>query len=157
MSFSLRPVVALSSLAALLAITTPRTARAEDPKKAECAAAYEKSQEQRASGKLREARESLVVCSQAVCPAFVQSDCVQWLTEVQHDMPTVVISAKDKNGEDTVAVHVTLDGEVLMQQLDGTATPINPGMHKFRFELEGAHRSISRFSCAKVRRIARSR
>src|SRR5204863_1856230 len=76
--------------------------------------------------------------AQNACPAFVQSDCAQWLTEVQRELPTIVVVAKDKSGEDTVAVSVFLDDQALLTQLDGKAVAIDPGVHKLRFELEGA-------------------
>ena len=67
-----------SAVAALLALVAiPRPAAADT--KAECAKAYEASQEQRSSGKLRLARESLVTCSQSACPAFIKKDCSKWL------------------------------------------------------------------------------
>jgi hypothetical protein len=120
------------------ALTRAGVSHAEDSKKAQCAAAYEKSQELRAAGSLKAANESLVVCAQEFCPAFVQTDCAQWLTEVQRELPTIVFVAKDKTGEDTSAVAVSMDGAELMKQLDGKAIIIDPGPHTFRFELEGA-------------------
>src|ERR1043165_637221 len=88
----------------VLALASP--ARADDSKKAECASAYEKSQEFRTQNKLQKAQELLVVCADTSCPTFVQTDCAQWLTEVQKDMPTIIISAKDKDGADVTAVKV---------------------------------------------------
>src|SRR5215471_15393853 len=99
--------------------TWPATARAEDSKKAQCASAYEKSQELRASGSLKAAHDMLVVCAQDFCPGFVQTDCAQWLTEVQRELPTFVIVAKDKAGEDTTHVAVTVDDQELAKELDG--------------------------------------
>ncbi|HEX4334615.1 MAG TPA: hypothetical protein VH062_01805 [Polyangiaceae bacterium] len=128
-------IVFLSTLS-LLAGT--REAAAEDSKKAQCASAYEKSQELRAAGSLKAAHDMLVVCAQDFCPAFVQSDCAQWLTEVSRDLPTIVVVAKDKAGEDTTAVAVSMDGNELLKQLDGKAVSVDPGPHAFKFELEGA-------------------
>jgi len=115
-----------------------RGARAEDSKKAQCASSYEKSQELRAAGSLKAAHEMLVQCAQDYCPAFVQSDCAQWLTEVTRDLPTIVVVAKDKAGEDTTAVTVTMDGAEFLSQLDGKAVAVDPGPHTFHFELAGA-------------------
>jgi hypothetical protein len=109
--------------------------RAEDSKKAQCASAYEKSQELRAAGSLKSAHDMLVQCAQDYCPSFVQSDCAQWLTEVSRDLPTIVVVAKDKSGEDTTAVTVTMDGAPFLSQLDGKAVSVDPGPHTFRFEL----------------------
>ena len=111
---------------------------AENSHKAECASAYEKSQEFRTQNKLQKAEELLVVCAEQSCPTFVQTDCAQWLTEVQKDLPTIIISAKDKDGADVTAVKVSIDGDVVATELDGKAIPIDPGRHKLRFEIEGA-------------------
>src|SRR5262245_11314517 len=123
---------------ALALLTRTGGSRAEDSKTAPCAACYEKSQEVRAAGSLKAANGSLVVCAQDFCPAFVQTDCAQWLTEVQRELPTIVFVAKDKAGEDTSAVAVSMDGAELMKQLDGKAVIVDPGPHTFRFEFEGA-------------------
>jgi hypothetical protein len=132
------PRAALVVLFIALALTRTGVSRAEDSKKAQCAAAYEKSQELRAAGSLKAAHDALVVCAQDFCPAFVQTDCAQWLTEVQRELPTIVVVAKDKAGEDTSAVTVSMDGAELMKTLDGKAVIIDPGPHTFHFELEGA-------------------
>ncbi len=128
------------AFAGIVALTLASSSRAgaEPANKTECASAYEKSQEFRASGKLKSAMDQLHVCAQETCPAFVQSDCAQWLTEVQRDTPTVVFAAKDQHGEDTVAVRVLSDGEEIAKELEGRAIPIDPGPHKLRFELTGA-------------------
>jgi len=114
-----------------------RYARAEG-NKAACGPAYESAQELRAAGKLREASDQLVICAQQICPSFVETDCAQWLTEVRHALPTVVVAAKDPKGEDTIAVRILIDGETVKKELDGIAFAVNPGTHQFRFELEGA-------------------
>jgi len=126
------------ALALALVALGPGRALAQGSSKQECATAYEQAQEMRSSGKLLNAREALVLCAQEVCPAFVQSDCAQWVTEVERELPTIVIAAKDKNGDDTTAVRVTVDEVLFAPELGGKALAIDPGPHKFRFELEGA-------------------
>jgi hypothetical protein len=139
MSDSLPSVrTAIVLLGALALGLSSRTAKAEDAKKAECASAYERSQELRQSGKLRKAGEALVLCAQEVCPAFVRTDCAQWLTEVTQETPTVVFSVKDTHGEDIAAVHVTVDDQEVATELDGKSLAMDPGTHKFVFEIEGA-------------------
>lgn len=101
--------------------------------KAECAKAYESSQEQKSGGKLLAARESLVTCSQSGCPSFIKKDCAKWLSEVEGAIPTVVFSAKAK-GADLTDVKVTLGDQTLAEALDGKAIPIDPGTHTFVFE-----------------------
>ncbi|HEX4334841.1 MAG TPA: hypothetical protein VH062_02940 [Polyangiaceae bacterium] len=107
-------------------------------KKAECASAYEQSQELRASAKLHAARESLVICAQGACPSFIQSDCTQWLAELQREMPTVVVAAKNQQGADASGVKVTIDGEPVEAEHEGSAIAVDPGRHTFRFEIDGA-------------------
>jgi hypothetical protein len=121
-----------SAVAALLALSsTVRPALADT--KAECAKAYEASQEQRSSGKLRAARESLVTCSQSACPSFIKKDCSKWLADVEGAIPTVVFSAR-AGDEDLSDVKVLLGDQTLAETLDGKAVPMDPGTHTFVFE-----------------------
>jgi len=140
MVLSLRPLASVTTLLGLSLVAFPRLARAEGPStKAECAAAYEQAQELRTNGKLREAHKNLGTCSQDSCPSFIKTDCSQWLGEVEQELPTIMISAKDQSGEDTTAVSVTIDGELVASELDGKAIEVDPGVHKLRFEIQGAH------------------
>ncbi len=121
----------LCSAVALAAVSLPRPAFADT--KADCAKAYEASQEQRSGGKLRAARESLVTCSQTACPAFIKKDCAKWLSEVEGAIPTVVFSAK-AGSEDLSDVKVSLGDQTLAESLDGKAIPMDPGTHTFVFD-----------------------
>jgi hypothetical protein len=122
------PAAALVALAA-----SPATAI----DKAECANAYERAQEERGAGKLRQARESLVVCAQAACPDFIQRDCTKWMSDVETALPTIVVTAKDAVGNDLTNVRVLMDGDVIAEELTGRAIAVNPGKHELRFEVEG--------------------
>ena len=55
-------------------------------------------------------------------------------------MPTVVIVAKDKAGKDTSKVRVTIDGELVAEQLDGRPLTIDPGAHQVQCEHMGQTR-----------------
>jgi hypothetical protein len=120
-------------IAAAFFATTLPVAPAHADAKADCAAAYEASQEQKTSGKLREARKSLVTCSQAACPPFIKKDCSKWLSDVESSIPTVVFSAK-AGSEDVTDVRVKMNDDVLTEQLDGKAVPMDPGTVTFVFE-----------------------
>lgn len=126
------------SVAAWASTAFAPPAWAEPPDKAVCVSDYERSQELRAAGKLREAEGSLVRCADPACPRFIQNDCTQWLVEVQRDMPTVVLAVKDARGAEAMHVKVSVDGEVLATELDGRALAVDPGKHTFRFEIEGS-------------------
>lgn len=130
MRHSLLAPIALATLFVAL------PAMADD--KTECIAASEKAQQLRDEHKLTKAREQLLVCVREACPGPVKRDCVEQLADLDKKMPSVVIRAKDKAGNDAVAVKVSSDGTPLTAALDGRAVPIDPGVHTFRFEMDGA-------------------
>jgi hypothetical protein len=103
-----------------------------------CLAAYEKAQQLKQDGKLAASREQLVQCVQPSCPNLVKKDCSQWLAELDASTPTVIINARDAGGKDLAKVRVLVDGAVLMDQLDGKPHAVDPGVHLFRYEREGA-------------------
>lgn len=97
-------------------------------------AANEAAQDLRQAGKLREAREKLLLCIPDACPRPVREDCVQRLNDVNAAMPTIVFEVKDPSGNDVVAARVTMDGQPLVDEVVGGAVPVDPGQHKFTFE-----------------------
>ncbi len=125
--------VALAAL--VIAFTTPSAFAANS--KTECVAASEKAQQLKDDRKLIQAREQFLACAQNACPAAVKKDCADQVADLDKRTPSVVFRAKDKNGQDLVAVHVTGDGAALTEQLDGRAIPLDPGVHTFRFEAAG--------------------
>lgn len=102
-----------------------------------CISANTKAQELRRDGKLAAARAELNRCVSRQCPGMVRNDCVRRLDEVDRIQPTLVFSAKDGDGNDVVAVKVSIDGQPLTRQLDGSALAVDPGTHTFTFELAG--------------------
>ncbi len=126
-----RPYPALALALASFVFVSPALGQDQ----AECAAAYEKSQELRNQSKLRSAREQLLLCAQAACPDFIKRDCGKWLGEVDSQLPTVVFSAR-ANGKDITDVEVRVGGEVLLEALDGRSLPMDPGSTVFTFVSE---------------------
>ena len=106
--------------------------RVED--KRACIDASERAQASRLQGKLRSARDQLLVCARETCPTLIAHDCGQWLQEVGASLPTVVISMLDAEGHDVGDVRVWVDGEPFLERLDGNAAPIDPGGHVLRFQ-----------------------
>jgi len=102
--------------------------------KAACLGAVSRGQRLRNTHKLVGAREQLRICAAAQCPAVVQTDCANWLVEVEKALPSVVVTAKNGTGGDRLDVQVSVDGEPLVATLDGQAVPVDPGVHTFRFE-----------------------
>jgi hypothetical protein len=120
---------------AVLSATAPRHALAVD--KVACMSAAESAEDLRKAGKLLEARDKLLVCSQPACPAFVRSDCKSWLNDVTGALTSVAIHA-ERRGQVLTDVVVKLDGATVATTLAGTApwtsVDVNPGLHSFRFE-----------------------
>ncbi len=135
-----REVPAALLVLAQLAATPARAAgppAAAGPTKQECVAANESAQDLRRLGQLREARKQLALCVSEQCPGPVREDCAQRLSEVDKATPTLVFVARDKAGNDMSAVLVTMDGLPFADSLDGSATQVDPGEHRFIFEGEG--------------------
>ena len=121
---------------AVAALAAPLRARATDVQA--CLSASEKGQRARSAGKLREAREAFLACGADGCPALVRKDCITWQGEIVAALPTVVFGAKDRAGRDLFDVTVSVDGEVILQKLDGKAVPVDPGPHTFKLETKGS-------------------
>jgi hypothetical protein len=90
-----RACASLLSISALSAWSAPAPAASKAEEKRVCAVASEEAQLRRIHGKLRGARDQLLICARDVCPTLVKHDCDHWLAEVDASMPTVVISALD--------------------------------------------------------------
>src|SRR5262249_4856661 len=103
--------------------------------KSACLEAHAAAQQLRKAGRLRGARQELAICTAPSCPPLVSSDCTTWPAEVASEQPSVVISARDRTGRDTFAVRVEIDGELVAMALDGRPIDVDPGEHRFRYEL----------------------
>jgi hypothetical protein len=114
-----------------------RHASAAEPSMSECLASYEESINLKRDHQLQAALAKFAVCSSESCPPDVRKECLRLAPEVQAAMPTVVFEARDAAGANLSAVKVTMDGNVLAERLDGTALPIDPGEHRFAFEVAG--------------------
>lgn len=122
--------------AASLAWSAPARAGNDDMKT--CADAAEKAQRSRNEGKLKDAREQLVVCARSVCPGVIRKDCEPWLSELDARLPTVVVSAKDGAGKELLDVRVSIDGALVTSKLDSRPIPVDPGPHAFKYERDGS-------------------
>ncbi len=121
--------------AGLLSGTVP--ALAANPTKAECIAANNSAIDLRNDQKLRAAGAQLLVCASESCRADIRKECARQSDEVRAALPTIAFDVKDGSGNSLSEVKVTMDGEVLVDRLDGTAVPVDPGNHAFSFEAQG--------------------
>jgi hypothetical protein len=130
----------------LSALLVTGSGRAQDEPTAEepvdvtqqCVDAHLENQRLRKAGKLLEAKKQLLVCVQEACPEPIKNDCGGWLSGIDSQIPSIVVSAKDQKGADTVDVRVFIDGEKVADQLDGVPISIDPGPHDVKCEHGGA-------------------
>jgi hypothetical protein len=124
-------------LVAAVALGMPGRAIAANPREG-CFNAYERAQRLRQDHKLRASREQLRLCADTACPAFVKGDCSRWLGEVDAGLPAVLLTTpSDQKGRTENRVAVFVDGELVAEQIDGRAIPVDPGPHDVRYELDG--------------------
>jgi len=140
-----RTVLAISSAVAIGMLLKSGPAAAADPTTADCLAANNSSVELRNAHRLREARAQLLVCAAASCPSDIQKECLRRVDEVNAQIPTITFEAKDAAGRDLSAVKVTMDGQPLVERLEGTALSVDPGEHTFAFETPGQSPITRRF------------
>lgn len=103
-----------------------------------CRTAYVETQRLQRAASLRAAQRQALTCGQDSCSSTVRTDCAQWLESIERAMPSVVIDARDANGDTLTDVRVEVDGEPLAHHLNGRALAVDPGEHRFRFVHQGA-------------------
>lgn len=136
-------------------LAVPRAAQAE-PDRAACTTAYDQGQRLRRQGALLESREQLLICGRDPCPESLQPDCVRWLGEVEHLVPSIVVTARRDDGTDIKDAHVLVDGQLRSEHLDGREIEMNPGDHKVRVEIgsEALEQSVVTTAAEKGRIVA---
>ncbi|HEY6462313.1 MAG TPA: hypothetical protein VIY73_19230, partial [Polyangiaceae bacterium] len=105
------------ALAGAAALSLAHAANASE--REACFSAAESAQRVRAQGHLLDAREKLRVCAHPTCPAAVRDDCTTWLAEVEEELPSIVVHARDAAGNDVADVRVLVDGVKVAERLDG--------------------------------------
>jgi hypothetical protein len=136
---------AIPAVLAGVVLLAARGAYADDAVPAEvplspeaCVDAHVAAQRAMRAAHLSEARTVLLQCSRNECPSVLVSECSQWLREVGERMPSVVIAAEAPDGRDVTAVRTLMDGKLLTDRVDGKELEVDPGVHRFRYELAGA-------------------
>ena len=94
----------------------PRGATAPRWRRRSASSRYEEAQVARRERRLLDSRAALRICSRASCPAAVRADCVDWLDQVAHSLPSVVVTARAR-GADIFAVKVFIDGKLATEKL----------------------------------------
>ena len=124
--------------AASIALVLFATAAHADVTKQDCVDANTKAQALQRDGKLRAAKEPLLVCASSSCPAIVRDDCTQQLDALNRKLPTLLFEVKDAKGNDVTAVTIMMDGQLLTDRVGAAAIPIDPGEHTFTFTFAGS-------------------
>jgi len=126
-------LVASAVVVVWLTLAGPATAASKD----QCIDANEKGQDLRHAGRFSAARQQLARCSDPSCPGVLRDDCTVRLDELERAQPTIIFGAKDGSGADLIDVHVSVDGQPLIDHLDGKPVNVDSGAHTFTFEVAG--------------------
>lgn len=103
-----------------------------------CINAYTSAKEQQQAAHLREARESLLECAKPTCHKSLREWCALHYLQLAEDLPSVVPVVLDASGTPSVDVQVKVDGKPFAARLEGSALPVDPGLHEFSFEKDGS-------------------
>jgi hypothetical protein len=121
-----------------VALPSARAAESTKDPKQICLDASERGQNERDEGTYRAARESFMACARPTCPRVVLDSCTQWLRELDESAPTLVLGAKDEQGNDLTDVRALFDGSRFADVLDGKPLVADTGEHVLRFERDGS-------------------
>jgi hypothetical protein len=117
-------------------MTWAPAARADDTAQS-CAAAHEAAQMSKREGKYVAALEQAKSCTRSECSSILVNECVRMYDQIQSEIPTFVFAAKSGDGAELTSVRVLVDGEPVLDKLDGSPRAFDPGVHVFRFEAPG--------------------
>lgn len=123
-------------LALCSALLLPAGAHAADAAPS-CATAYAKGQDDRLAGRLFDARSAFKLCAVSTCPEELASDCARWASEVEADLPTVLVHVVDARGRALPTVRVFADGQAVSAGELSRPLVLEAGPHSLRFEAEG--------------------
>jgi hypothetical protein len=125
----------------LLSLSFAPTARADDAKRV-CVAASLDGQTLRKEDKLIEARDKLRTCASEACPEVVRSRCTRWLSDLDAEIPTVIVRVMDAAGGDVLDVDVTIDGHASKL---GRPETLDPGEHTVVVTRSGGETKADKF------------
>jgi hypothetical protein len=116
---------------AACALGAPSRADAQPPAagNAECVRSSHEALRLRKAGKLVDTRAELVRCAQSDCAPAVRRDCERRLRELDAQMPSVVVTARDESGHAVTDGTVLVDERAIASGLDGKPIPVDPGSH----------------------------
>ena len=99
-----------------------------------CVAAYKDADAMAKTGKLREAKTTMLKCTPASCGSNLRRECARRVSEFEADIPTIIPIVMNEDGQPVTGIEVSMDGEPLSNQADGRAFAVDPGQHVFSFK-----------------------
>jgi hypothetical protein len=135
--------IAAAVVALLTAAGTASADRRSERPDQVCQRAYRSATDLEKGGQLIEARGQLEICAQSSCGRFLEHACTLGLDRLESDTPTVIPVVLDADGEPVAEVRVTMDGELLTDEVNGLALAIDPGVHQFTVAV-GDDRPVAR-------------
>ncbi len=119
-------------ISALVAVAIFQTADARATDDAACQTSYVNGQRlYKLSHDLIGGRSELLVCAKT-CPDELRESCGKWLREIDAELPSVVVKAKDGRDRDVTDIAMIVDGKALTNYVEGTPIELNPGAHTIR-------------------------
>jgi hypothetical protein len=106
----------------------------QDPSTA-CLQAHRDSQRLMRSASLIEAKHAMATCAARICPALVQTDCAGWLTDIDREIPSVVLRVR-VDGIERYDATVKVNGADIADAL-GKPLALNPGRYEFEVHEKG--------------------
>jgi hypothetical protein len=128
-----RALVVCLGVAALVVADRPAFSAKHSADQRSCVNVYKSAEKLAKTAHLRQAKALMITCARPACAANLRRVCALRAVQLEEDIPTIVAVAA--GGSDAGAgVSVTMDGELLMSHVDGTAVSVDPGPHEFVFK-----------------------
>jgi len=112
--------------------------------KPECAQAFEQSQRLRNAFRYVDATAEALKCANPACGAALAEECGKLYGELKAETPSVVVGARDQDGNDLANATVQLGENAKPLAVDGTPLPIDPGNHELIIAATGFEPVVQR-------------
>lgn len=133
MRFGVRRLFAFLALVASAGLSTQAHAEGSA-----CVTAAEDGQRWQKAGHLTAAAKYFGTCSDAICPAAVRDDCRKWADELQAQLSSIVVDARDASDRVVSDTVVMVDDVVVPRSIDQSIL-VDSGAHRFVFRREGSY------------------
>jgi hypothetical protein len=85
-------------------------------------------------------RSQLLICAKT-CPDELRESCGKWLQDIDQEVPSIVVKAKDGRDRDVADVSLVIDDKPVEGYVEGTPIELNPGAHTIR-AIRGSHAPV---------------